>query len=246
METKDIIKKAETKDAFCFENCLVSKYTSPIWHIKLNSQMSHNWYKKGQFIYYENNPVFGLHFICEGKVKIIATGLKGKEQIVRLAATGNILGHWQADTNETYTTSAVTIEDSLICFLSNDILQEAFLANSELTLNLMHYYSKELNKSEKRLKYLSQTCINERMAEALLYLIEIFGISSKNSRINGKLSRREIGSIIGATSEQVSRVLSAFKTDNIIDTLGKDIIILDKVGLENLIKREQVSTGQNL
>lgn len=237
MKTTDIINEVETENAYCFKNCLVSRYTSPIWYSKLNSQMSHNWYKKGQYIYYENNPVFGLHFICEGKVKIIATGLKGKEQIIRLAATGHILGHWQVDAKETYTTSAVTIEDSLICFLSNDILQEAFLANSELTLNLMHYYSRELNKSEKRLKYLSQTCINERVAEALLYIIEIFGIDSEHLKINVNLSRREIGSIIGATPEQLSRVLTFFKNESIIDIVGKDIIIENQSRLQNLIKR---------
>jgi len=229
----------ENSAAHCQASCIVSKYTSPIWGSKLEAQMSHNLYKKGQYIYYQNNPSFGLHFICDGKVKIMAMGRKGKEQIVRLAGNGHILGQWNSDSDQTYSNSAVAIEDSLICFLSNETLREAFLANPELTLNIMRFYSQELNKSEKRLQYLSQTSIHQRVAEALLYIIEVFGICPKHSKITVRLSRKEIGSIIGATSEQVSRVLTSFKNEDIIDTDGKEIIIRSMNQLESFSRGEE-------
>ena len=233
--------KTEPNDAICHKNCIVSNYSSPIWLSKLNSRMTHTQYKKGQYVYYEGNLIFGLHFICEGKVKLTATGFKGKEKIVRFASNGHILGHWQDENNKTYTSSAVTIDDSLICFIDNEILHEVFLSNPELTLNLMKYYSQELSHSERRLKYLSQMCINERVAEALLYLIETFGIDPEQMKIKVKLSRRELGDIIGATSEQVSRVLTHFKNENIIDTKGKDLIISDYEKLKNMIESNNTS-----
>ncbi len=56
-----------------------------------------------------------------------------------------------------------------------------------------------------------------------------------------KLSRREIGDIIGATSEQVSRVLTSFKSDKIIDTKGKDLIVRDNEKLKNVIESNNTS-----
>ena len=194
------------------------------WNSELNPNLVHNWYKKGQYIYFEGSQMFGLFFICSGKVKVTTRGLAGKEQIIRLASTGHILGNLQVKNPGTYTSSAITLEDSLICFANNEVLHEAFQSNSELILNMMLYYSGEINHYENRSKYLSRVCLNEKVAEALLYIIEVFGLNNQQE-LNVKITRKEIGDLVGASSEQISRVLTLFKERKIVETKRRKITI---------------------
>ena len=48
----------------------------------------------------EGAPVNGLFFILKGKVKVFRTGINGREQIVRFAKEGEIIGHRGFGTEE--------------------------------------------------------------------------------------------------------------------------------------------------
>jgi len=50
-------------------------------------------YKRGQIIFSEGGFSYGLHCINLGKIKIYQLGDEGKEQIVRLAREGDVLGY---------------------------------------------------------------------------------------------------------------------------------------------------------
>ena len=97
-------------------------------------------YKNGQYMFREGDRVFGMHFVLEGKVKIISTGLNGKEQIVRLASDAHVVGH-RGYAGETYPVGALAIDDTTACFLDNDILYDAFMNNPKFTYALMMFYS---------------------------------------------------------------------------------------------------------
>ena len=60
---------------------------------ELDVEKACNIYKKGQLIFFEGNKPQGLFCINRGKVKIFQTGIEGKEQILRLAKEGDILGY---------------------------------------------------------------------------------------------------------------------------------------------------------
>ena len=59
----------------------------------LDDQKNSNMYKKGQNLFLEGNPPFGLYCVHNGKIKITKMGSDGKETIVRLAGAGDLLGH---------------------------------------------------------------------------------------------------------------------------------------------------------
>src|SRR3974390_3257678 len=59
----------------------------------LSDAKSFNLYRKGQVIFYEGNQPQGIYCLNSGKVKIHKLGDDGKEQIVRLAKKGSIIGY---------------------------------------------------------------------------------------------------------------------------------------------------------
>ncbi len=211
------------------QNCLI-RHCSPDWQQKIGHKKNVPNYPKDQHVIIEDSLVMGAYFILEGKVKVISSNCRGKEQTVRLASAGHMLGHI-AMGQETYPIGAVTLEDSRICFIDNQTLFEACMENPMFTFQVMLFYSKELRKSELRTKCLAQMNNEEKVILGLIYLMESFGLNEADQTINIRLSRREIADLIGTNPEQVSRVLPYLKEKKIISITDKRIQILDKENL---------------
>ncbi|MEO9512091.1 MAG: Crp/Fnr family transcriptional regulator [Flavobacteriaceae bacterium] len=181
--------------------------------------------KKGQQFIIEGAPVNGLFFVLKGKVKVIRTGLNGKEQIVRFAKEGEIIGHRGFGTEEYYPIGAIALENTILCYFSKDLLQEVLHTDPKFTYDLMLFYANELNKSEAKVKTLSQMTVRERVIDTLLYIHRKFG--QQDGYINIVLSRREYSDYAGTTEEQVIRILSQLKKEGLIIAKGKLIRIPD-------------------
>src|SRR5438874_639047 len=108
----DFISCSECKSKLC----LVQRFCTAEWVNIINKNKNQELNKKGQYLFREGDRVFGLFFIQSGKVKVISTGLNAKEQIVRLASDGHVVGH-RGFGSETYPIGAVALEDTIACFL---------------------------------------------------------------------------------------------------------------------------------
>lgn len=216
-------------------NCFIKQFCSQEWVQLISSKKYQIVFKQNQEIISEGGPVLGVFFIQKGKVKVYSSDYEGRQLIVRFANDGHILGH-RGLGNEKYPISAVAMEDSLICFILNDNLNDLFLSNPKFTIGLMMYYSQELRKSELRMKNIAHLNLREKVAEALLVMIEMFGLNNLNE-INVLHTRKDIADTIGTNVEQVSRQLAEFVEDKIIKKRGRQIVILNKLQLQKIISR---------
>jgi CRP-like cAMP-binding protein len=216
--------------------CPIGIYANTKWKAEIAKRKYQNWYSKGQFVFCQGNPVHGMFLITSGKVKIITQVAEDRDQIVRLASDGHILGR-QGKKSDTYANSAVAMEASQVCFISNADVEELLRGNPELALNLIAYYSGELRKAEKRIKILAQLTVREKVAETLIYIQSVFQ-TDDNGLINTSLSRKELAEICGSSTEHLIRELSLLHKESVIDTSNKRIRILDQNRLE-LIGRQR-------
>lgn len=191
-------------------------------------------YKKDQYIIREGDAVLGVYFILKGKVRVFSTGFQEKEQIVRFAKDGHILGHMGSG-NEEYPISAIAMEESVICFLENDTLNNMFLANPKFTVGVMMFYSRELRKIEVRMKNIAHMNIREKVVDALLLIYENFGLNDAKE-LNVALSREDIANTVGTNYQQVSRMLTELEDDGLIKKRIKRIALTDIEGLKKIIK----------
>lgn len=218
------------ENADCFVKLCSSGWVQQIDHLKHQTL-----YKKDQNIIIEGLQVFGVFFIQKGKVKVFSTGLNGREQIVRFATDGHILGH-RGIGNDVYPVSAAAMEDSTICFIDNNTLNKIFLANPIFSVELMMYYSNELRKLENRIKNIAQMNIREKTAEALLLMFDIFGVN-KNNELNVSFSRTDITGVTGSTRPQVTMQLTEFEKEGFIEKHGKKIALKNIEGLKEIISK---------
>jgi CRP/FNR family transcriptional regulator len=96
---------------------------------------------------------------------------------------------------------------------------------------MLKLLSSDLRKAEHRITDLAQKPVRERLAEALLFLRETYGTEEDKKTINVVLTREELANIVGTATETTIRLLSDFKTDGIIELIGKKIRILDAAKL---------------
>ncbi len=193
-------------------------------------------YKKGHEVFQEGGIPFGLFCINKGKVKLFQLGEDGKEQIIRFANEGDIIGYRALLSNDKYSATCTTLEDSSICQIPREIFFKLIEKNASLALQMLKLLGSNLKQAETKITELAQKPVRERVAEALLFLKETYGID-KDGVINVTLSREEIASIVGTATETTIRLLSEFKHDKLIELSGKKIKIIN---LKELVKTARV------
>ena len=85
------------------------------YHISLNKITES--FKRGSIIYQEGNRMKGFFCVQQGVIKIFKTGFDGKEQIIRFAKPGDIIGYRSVISNEPACTSTEVIEDCVVCHI---------------------------------------------------------------------------------------------------------------------------------
>jgi CRP-like cAMP-binding protein len=219
------------------EQCFLFEHSTPELHEELNSNKSCVQYKKGQEIIREGDAVLGMYFIKTGKVKVHKEN-NYRNQIIRFAKNGDILGHRGLGGENRYPISASALEDSLVCFIDQDMLFKLMKKNPDLSIRMMLFYADELKKTEIRLRNMALMTVRERIAEALLMVYNVFGEKNGSKKLlNVALSRKDIAEIAGTYPEQASRFITEFKIAEILSLDGKKIIIKKPGKLEEILSK---------
>ncbi|MBU3740868.1 MAG: Crp/Fnr family transcriptional regulator [Candidatus Kapabacteria bacterium] len=182
-------------------------------------------YDRGGQLFQRGQHPQGLFCIHAGHVKITREGHDGREQIIRFAGPGDVIGYGSLVAGRPYHTAATAVEKSHVCFIPRDVITRAVRENPQMALRMMQMMSGELDEAERRVVELAQKSVRERVAEALLVLRETFGVMDDGETLNMQLTREEIADIVGTAPESVIRMLSDLRHDHIIDTEGRRIVL---------------------
>ena len=188
---------------------------------------------KGETIFKEGETVTGIYFIYEGAVKVHKKWDNEKELIVRFAREGDIVGHRGLGTDLLYPVTATALEDITVCFISLEFFQASLRVNYDFLFELMMFYASELKESEKNMRNLAHMPVKGRIAHALLTLHDRFG-TDNNGFIKLTISRQDLASFAGTTYETTFRILLDLVKEEMIQVSAKDIMIVNKMGMQEL------------
>jgi len=193
-----------------------------------------NVYKKGQTLFVQGNHPFGLYCISKGNIKLTKVGSDGKETIVRIVHAGDILGHRSLFTDDNYSATATALEETEVCFIDKKFILKVIQNNPTVALNIINKLSRDMGVAEKKLTSLHQKNVRERLAELILSLKASHGVKVDGRwKIDLKLTREEMATMIGTANETLIRFMTEFKEANIIEQEGKTIYIKDEEELLN-------------
>ena len=195
----------------------------------LSKQKVTNVFKKGQTLFMEGNPPYGLYCVSEGNIKITKMGSDGKDTIVRIATAGDVIGHRSIFTDQHYKATATALDDSHVCFVDKKYILKLVKEKPSVACNLIGRLGRDLGASEDKLASFSQKNVRERVSELLMLLKESHGVKHDDGiRLNIKLTREEMASLVGTATETLIRIISELKDEKIVEQQGKSIIITDE------------------
>ncbi len=192
----------------------------------LQSAYTQQFYRKGEVIYRKGETPTGLMCLSKGKVKVLKQGIC-RGQIIRITNPYGFIGYRALFAGEKYSSSAIAIEDSTICVIDKDNLFNVVSKNGTFGLNLLKEMAQELGFSNERTVNLTQKHTRGRLAESLIFMIDIFGFEVDKQTINACLSRRDIAWLSNMTTSNAIRTLASFAEEDIISLEGKKIRVLD-------------------
>jgi CRP-like cAMP-binding protein len=199
-------------------------YEDELDHV--NAHKDSKYYKKNQSLFLEGSSPRGVYCINEGMVKIFQCGDEGKEQIIRIAKSGEIVGFKSLFNEVPYQVAAETLEESNICFIGKDDFLDMMDANPFLRKAVIKELSHELSDREDFITNMSQKSVRERLAFTMIILQKVY----EKEPIN--LSREDLANFVGTATETLIRLLKDFKDEGIIEVHTRKITVLN---LEKLI-----------
>ena len=218
------------------QNCFLCKHCLPSWKQLIAVKKTTRSYRRGNKIFVEGEQVRGIYFVNDGNVKISKNWGGNKDIIIRFVKGGDILGHRGFVEELVYPVTATALEDSVVCFIENDLLESILQTNNSFTYHLMREYAKELQRAEKRMWDLAHREVKERIILALFEIAETFG-TNRDDFIALPISRQDIAAYAGSSYETVFKLFSELSTKNILTTVGKNIKINDRQALQAMLKK---------
>jgi len=195
-----------------------------------------NTYKKGQTIFLQGAPLFGIYCIESGMVKRVKALDNGEETIISLSQKGDFFGGAAILSSVTFraTYSVVAMQDTTIFFYDKTYFLKLLNKYPQLATNIIAQYQASMERDEVRILSLSKKSVRERVAETLINLCSNYGTSPAVNKIDipQMLSRIELSSLAGTASETFIRTLSEFQKEGTIKLMNGIIMVTNLKQLE--------------
>ncbi len=234
MKTETLQRIQDVEEDFISSIPLLENYCTSNQKKILQANSTRHIYRKHNVIFYDFQPASFVYIIFKGKLKLWIEGVHSHDMIVSFAKDGDLIGYRGCGQKSMYNLSATTMEDSCIYIVSKDVFDQILHENQELYHQILWKYVSKLGEVEKRLRNMAEMNVREKTADALLLLIREFGIDDESNMISIKLSREEIASIAGISTDRIVKQFSEFEEEKIIEVRGQTIKILDKPRLEKI------------
>ena len=128
--------------------------------------------------------------------------------------------------NEPYHRNAEVLEDAQICFVEKDFFGKLIHKSPDLAFDVIRQMGKELEATEVRISDFLNVDVRTRLIRLLLMLQKSYGVQdATGTLINVRLTRQEMGEMVGAAPETVIRILSDLENQDLILMDGKKIKI---------------------
>src|SRR5690606_15109736 len=121
------------------ENCIVRQFNSLRAMSKeelkkVSDSKTTKIIKKGEPLFEEGDKLNGVYCVRDGVSKLSKLSANGKDQIVKLATKGEVLGQRSVIAEEITNLSAVAVSDMEVCFIPKESITHTLQRNPNFTL----------------------------------------------------------------------------------------------------------------
>lgn len=191
-------------------------------------------YKKNEVIYSEGDVPTHMLCLISGKVKIFKDGISGRTQIIRVIKPVEYFGYRAYFANQNFVTATAAFESSVICKIPIELIYQWMSTNNKLAMFFIKLLAIDLGISDQRTVNLTQKHIRGRLAEALLFLKDSYGLEEDGATLSIYLSREDLANLSNMTTSNAIRTLSTFASEKLIAIDGRKIKVIDEERLRKI------------
>jgi CRP/FNR family transcriptional regulator len=182
-------------------------------------------YARGKVIGQPDDPPETIYLIKEGRVKLCRYSETGREQILALLEHGDLFAERAFAGAQT---QCEAFEDTLICVLRKEDFEDLMHSKPALAIRVMKMLAGRLRQAEEAIESLAFHDVPARLSAVLVRLAEAYGEPHpQGRRVMLRFTHHDLASMIGATRETVTSVLTRLRDEGKIVIEDRHIIIPD-------------------
>jgi CRP/FNR family transcriptional regulator len=191
--------------------------------------------RRGAHLYRVGDRFDSVFAVWTGSFKSCVSSPDGREQVTGFQLGGDLLG-LDGIESSAYTLDAMALEDSQVCVIRFDDLQELAQEVSSLQQQLQRIMSREIVRTHGAMLLLGSMYADERVAAFMLNLMHRLrerGFSG--TAVSLRMSREEIASFLGMKLGTISRSFSRLQDRGLLFVRKRQVQIVDPLGLQQLL-----------
>ncbi len=190
---------------------------------------------RGDAMFRAGDAFTSLFAVRTGFFKTCVSAEDGREQVTGFQMAGELIGLDGIGT-ERHTCDAVALEDSQVCVIPFQQLEDLSRELTDLQRHFHRIMSREIVREHGVMLLLGSMRAEERLAAFLLNLTQRLhtrGFASQSLVL--RMTREEIGSYLGLKLETVSRAFSKLQDDGVLQVKQRQIEVLNPQALQKLV-----------
>ena len=181
-------------------------------------------------IFAPGDPDGQLYFLLEGTVRLYKIYGEYKEATVALLKDGGVFGGLSLEEGRWQDVFAEAVTESRVAVVRKSVLGEVIKRRPELAVKLLYSFSERLRQSDDVIESLLDREVSARLATLLSNLGERFGEpDGTGTLLNVRLTHQDLANMIFSTREAVSKVMSEFQREGLIEVRRRRISITPRL-----------------
>jgi CRP/FNR family cyclic AMP-dependent transcriptional regulator len=199
---------------------------------KLAEAKETTFYHKKDILFSEGEVPKRLFYVVKGKVKTFRSNENGKEFITGVFKKGEFLGFQALLKDAPYSEFAAAMEDAEVSFIPKENFMALLQGSRDFSARFVKMLVNNVVDKEEQLLHLAYNSIRKRVADALLKLNNKY---REEGEVKLDILRDDLAGMVGTAKESVSRMLTDFKTERLIEIDNHGVItIMDEHKLADI------------
>lgn len=193
--------------------------------------------RRGQMIFQKGDTGSSMMAVLSGRVRISAVNADGKEITLNVINPGQMFGEIALLDGEPRSAAASAIEDTSLLVVERRHFLPFLASNQTLASRLLAVLCERLRNTSLALEQIALFDLEARLARLILKLAADYGRpSADGTRIELKLSQRDISNLVAATRESVNKQLGLWRDSGVLAIDGGHIVVRRSADLQALVE----------
>ncbi|MEO8355796.1 MAG: Crp/Fnr family transcriptional regulator [Chloroflexota bacterium] len=186
----------------------------------------------GEFFFFQGDPAEYFYVLISGRAKLMQTTTTGQQVNLRTISEWQMFGALGAvRENATYPATAQAMENSTALAVKSDYLRELMQTRPYLSVDLMKLMTSYIQEMQERYRELATEKVERRIARVLLRLTAQLGVKTEDGSIELTFTRQDLAEMSGTTLYTVSRVLSEWERQGLVEAGRERVLIRNPHGV---------------